>query len=239
MAFDIKPQRGSERVKAWVYAILNPVIESLRRETLLLKTGNLSWRVRSRRLEYVRPISDLVDGSQLPNLEDFLAEHPSFVDRFRQHDSALGTVEHATTEYALGLLKAPGFGKLVDDCLTDYESRMSSNPLYPDLREIPGKLSEHIAEFIANDCKSLPRHYTLYHFWKEYEARFEDYFGGIKETQHYNVRGKTRDLLDISERLTADLENLRLTLVREYDIPAAPIETTRGLQLENASPRTQ
>ena len=107
MSFDIKPGRGSERVKAWVYTILNPVIDSLRRETELLKSGNLSWRVRSRRCEYIRPIAELIDANQQPNLEDFLAEHPTFGDRFSQHDSALAGVEQATTEYVQGLLKAP------------------------------------------------------------------------------------------------------------------------------------
>jgi hypothetical protein len=89
MAFDVKPGRGSERVKAWVYAILNPVIEALRREIELLRSGNLSWRVHSRRCEYIRPISVLIDWDQQPNLEDFIAEHPTFGSRFGKHDSAL------------------------------------------------------------------------------------------------------------------------------------------------------
>src|SRR5258708_39504176 len=93
MSFDIKPGRGSERVKAWVYTILNPVIDSLRRETDLLKSGNLSWRAHSRRLEYIRPLSELIDANQQPHLEDFLAEHPVFGDRFSQHDLALAGVQ--------------------------------------------------------------------------------------------------------------------------------------------------
>jgi hypothetical protein len=237
MSFDIKPGRGSERVKAWVYTILNPVIDSLRRETELLKSGNLSWRVHSRRCEYIRPIAELIDANQQPNLEDFLAEHPTFADRFTQHDSALAALEKATTESVQLLLKAPGFQEQVRKCIENYEAMLPFNPTHPDLRDLPGKIAEYIAEFIANNSKALPRHYTLYAFWKEYAEGFQHYSAGFDETKHHNVRGKAQELLAVSEQLRVDLEALRLSLVREYDIPAAPIEPPRNTPLENALPR--
>lgn len=237
MTFDIKPGRGSERVKAWVYAILNPMIDSLRREVELLKDGNLSWRVHSRRCEYIRPIAELIDPQQQPNLEDFLAERPTFSDRFRQHDSVLAGLEKATTESVQELLRASGFQELVSSCLANYEALLPHNPAYPDLRDMPGKIAEYVAEFIANNSKSLPRHYTLYAFWKQYGENFQEYFEGFEETKRHNVRGRARELLGISERLRIDLEALRLTLVREYDIPAAPIEVPRNTPSENALSR--
>jgi hypothetical protein len=237
MSFDIKPGRGSERVKAWVYAILNPVIDSLRRETDLLKSGNLSWRAHSRRLEYIRPISELIEADQQPNLEDFLAEHPTFGDRFGQHDSALAGLERATTEYVQGLLKASSFRERVNKYLEHYEAHLPFNPAYPDLLSRRDEIPEYVAEFIVNDSKSLPRHYAMYSFWKEYAEQFQDDFGGFTESAHDNVKGKTRELLGISEQLRIDLETLRLTLVREYDIPAAPIEPPRNTPSENAVPR--
>jgi hypothetical protein len=237
MNFDVKPGRGSERVKAWIYTILNPVIDSLRREAELLKVGNLSWRVHSRRCEYIRPISEVIEVNQQPNLEDFLTEYSTFSDRFSEHDSALAAVEHATTEYVLGLLKASDFQEQVRECLKNYEAILPFNPTYPDLHTLPGKVDEYVAEFIANNSRSLPRHYTLYHFWKEYAETFQGYFDGFTETTHYNVRGKTRELLDISKRIRIDLETLRHTLVSEYDIPAAPIVPPGRTPSEAVSPR--
>jgi len=234
MSFDVKPGRGSERVKAWVYTILNPVIDSLRRETGLLKSGNLSWRVHSRRCEYIRPISELIDWDQQPNLEDFLAEHPTFGDRFSRHDSALAGLEQAITKSVQELLSAPDFQGQVSKCLDDYESRLRpANPTYPDLLELQGKTAEYVAEFLANNSRALPRHYTLYAFWSEYAEAF---FRAFAETTQYDVSDKTRELLGISEELRVDLEALRLTLVREYDVPAAPIEPPRATP-ENNSPR--
>ena len=235
MTFHTKPGRGSERVKAWVYAILNPLIDSLRRETELLRSGNLSWRVHSRRCEYIRPITELLDPNQQPNLEDFLAEHPTFSDRFSQHDSALAAVEKATTESVQALLRVPKFQEQVQHCLANYEALLPHNPTYPDLLEVRGKIAEYVAEFIANNTRSLPRHYTLYAFWKEYAEGFQVYSAGFDETKDLNVRGKAQELLSISEQLRADLEALRLALVREYDIPAAPIVATHTASADNAS----
>lgn len=238
MSFDIKPGRGSERVKAWVYTILNPVIDSLRREVELLKAGNLSWRVHSRRCEYIRPITELIDANHQPNLEDFLAEHPTIGDRFAKHDSALASVERSVTEYVQGLLNAFDFQERVSKCIDDYESRLRlSNPTCPDLRDLPGRVADYVAEFLANNSRSLPRHYTMHVFWKAYSGEFQDYFSGFSETIHYNVRGKTQDLLSLAEQLRIDLESLRLTLVREYDIPAAPIQPPNNNYQENAFSR--
>jgi hypothetical protein len=36
------PPQHSKRVQAWVYAIMNPLIENLRRENSLLDRGNLT-----------------------------------------------------------------------------------------------------------------------------------------------------------------------------------------------------
>jgi len=238
MSFDVKPGRGSERVKAWVYTILNPVIDSLRRETDLLKSGNLSWRVHSKRFEYIRPIAELIDVNQQPNLEDFLAEHPTFGERFNQHDSALAILEKAVTDYVEGLLRASDFREQVRESLDDYESRLrEANPTYPDLREPRDKTAEYVAEFLANNSRSLPRHYTLYAFWKEYAAKFDAIFRAFAEPTYHGVKGKTQELLDISQRLRIDLEALRLALVREYDVPAAPLDPPHSVFQENASRR--
>ena len=96
MTSDIKPEKGSERVKSWVYAILNPAIESLRRETALLKTGNLSWRAHTKRCEYIRPVDELIDPPSQPILDDFLAEDPTLRDHFNKHDAALARLEEKT-----------------------------------------------------------------------------------------------------------------------------------------------
>lgn len=236
MAFDIKPGRGSERVKAWVYAILNPLIDSFRRETELLKSGNLSWRVHSRRCEYIRPVAELIDFDQRPNLEDFLAENPTFGERFDEHDSAVSAIEQAAARFVQGLLQSKSFRELVAESLSSYESRSrTSNPTYLELvGHLGERAAEYIAEYLVNNTQSLPRHYVHYAFWESFAPEFNRF----KASQRFTARAEAaKELRDLSERLRADMETLRLTLCREFDIPAAPIEVPRGAPAENASLR--
>jgi hypothetical protein len=237
MSFDIKPSRGSERVKAWVYAILNPFIDSLRQQVDLLKVGNLSWRAYSKQCEYIRPISDLIEPNQQPNLDDFLAEHPAFEERFNQHDSALVRLERNLAEYVNRLLKTPAFLQEVARCIENYEARLPFNPSYPDLTKRRDTIPEYIAEFIVNNATTLPRHYAMYSFWKEYAEIFRQDFGDFTEPAHDNLKAETRELLGVTEQLRNDLEALRHALVGEYDIPAAPIDPMRTAVSENAAPR--
>jgi hypothetical protein len=239
MAFDIKPGRGSERVKAWVYAIMNPLIDSFRRETELLKAGNLSWRIHSRRCEYIRPVAELIDFDQRPNLEDFLAENPIFRDRFAEHDSVLIEVEQTTSLFVRDLLTSSNFQQRVAQCLADYESgERPSHPTYPDLSDnlsvLPSRIPDFVAEFIVNNTMSLPVHYTLYAFWVAFAGKFEDFFLSFRQSPAAKAVQK---LATTSEHLGVDLESLRLALCREYDIPAAPIESSRSPSVENASVR--
>jgi hypothetical protein len=235
MTPEVKPEKGSERVKAWVYAVLNPIIESLRREAGLLRTGNLSWRLHTKRCEYIRPIEDLVDPSHLPILEDFLAEDPTFRERFREHDVALATLGEAATESFQRLLQAPIFQGRVDQLLREYEaSRQNGDTTRPNLLDIATKVPEYVAEYLVNNAGSLPRHHTMYAFWESFGPEFTTFKGRVtfKATE-----AAARNLLETSEKLRLELESLRLSLCREYDIPAAPIEQLRSASVESSLSR--
>jgi len=233
MAFDIKAGRGSERIKAWVYAIMNPLIDSFRRETELLKNGNLSWRVHSRRCEYIRPVAELIDFDQRPNLEDFLAENPNFHARFDDHDVAVAAVEQAAARFVQGLLQSSPFKKEVAECLRNYESQARpSNPAYPELiGYVRERAAEYIAEYLVNNIKSLPRHYVHYAFWELFAPEFEQF---RQRSTCAATSEAAKKLLKVTEKLSVDVEALRLNLCRQYDIPAAPIEAPRSPAIENA-----
>jgi len=224
MPSDTKPERGSERVKGWVYAILNPVIDGLRRETSLLKTGNLTWRAFSRRCESIRPISDYIDVFHEPILEDLLAEDGALRPRLEEHDSALSKLEETAARYVQTLIRATPFQKEVAECLKNYSSMRSSNPAFLELTNTE-RVPEYVAEYLVNSTESLPRHYTMHSFWEA----FRDEFAAFKNRQTFvALNTSAGSLRQISEGLQRDLESRRLTLVREYDIPAAPIETARS-----------
>jgi hypothetical protein len=220
MASSTRPERGSERVKAWVYAILTPLIEALRRETSLLKTGNLSWRAYKKRCEYIHPTQELINPSHEPILDDLLSEDSNLRGRLNEHDSALEKLETAASKFAQELTQASAFQGLITECLSKYASMRDLNPLLPDLGDasrIPG----YVAEFLVNNTETLPQHYTMFSFWETFRPEFMQF---KQRSSFHAISHCTESLTRISDKLRPDLETMRLNMAREYDIPAAPIE---------------
>jgi len=71
-------RKQSRRVAAWIYVVINPIIDSLQRELSFLNSGNLTWRSRTNQCELIKTIQEYVDPGQWPNYQVFLAEYKSF-----------------------------------------------------------------------------------------------------------------------------------------------------------------
>ena len=225
------PPPHSKRVQAWVYVILNPVIESLRRELLLLDKGNLSWRFYSKKCEYIRPISEYIEGSQLPNFEDFLADglNAGFKSSVDAHDSAVFGVEAAATRFFDGLVHSTLFLKEVESAFHEYESSARDKPQYPAPDSIRGDLPKYVGEYLINRTDLLPDHYLMHKFWKEFRSKFELFaaeFEPYQQRESFRALKRSSDALKgISQGLLPALEKHRYWLCSTYDIPAAPIPT--------------
>ena len=217
------PPQHSNRVQAWVYYILNPVIESLHREAFFLAKGNLTWQGDTRRCEYIRPIREYIEYPQLPNYEDFVADplNPSFSAKFEEHDRALSVVESSAAEFADGLMHSEPFQKQVKDSLEQYQSTASASGQYLYL----GSLPRAVAALLVNRIDVLPHHYGTRQFWEIYKNMFETYH---EDPSFRAVKTAADALKDVSSKLVLDLENHRQILCRTFDIPAAPIPTGKS-----------
>ena len=220
----------SRRVQAWVYAIMNPLIESLRRETRLLGEGNLSWRAYSKRCEYIRPIPEYIESSQWPNYVDFLADqvNAGFRERFERHDHQVCDVESTASRFFIGLTDSDEFQKQVEDALQKYLAAARGNPQYPDLGTIRD-LARVVAENLINRADHLPPHYMTHKFWEDYRGRFSHYHNppSFQELDQAAIA-----LHESSKNLLSDLEGHRRDLCVTYDIPAAPIPTDKSHNLD-------
>ena len=67
---------GRERRKAWIYSVINPLLEGLRIEATFLARENWTFRRYNRELEFIRPARILVGHVSLPNLEDLEKSKP-------------------------------------------------------------------------------------------------------------------------------------------------------------------
>jgi hypothetical protein len=230
MALNIEtPPPRSNRVQAWVYAILNPLIESFRRELQLLQLGNLSWRFYSRKCEYIRPVLEYIDGDQLPNFEDFLADrlNEGFGSYFDAHDSNLSVLESSAATFFDGLMHSNLFLKEVQKAFDEYKARAEGKPLYPAAEPIERDLPKYVAEYLINRTELLPSHYLTHKFWEEFRSRFElsaAEFEPYRQRESFQrLNQSVHTLNNVSRELLARLEQHRYTLCSTYDIPAAPL----------------
>jgi hypothetical protein len=236
MVSDVQtPPQHSKRVEAWVYAVLNPLIENLGREIFLLNKGDLTWRFRSRKCEYIHPICEYIDISQWPNYEDFIADplNPGFREKFEGHDRALADVEASASRFSDGLIHSDLFLKQIEDSVAEYESIARTNPLYRYMELMREDLPRAVAEFLVNRVVVLPHHYIAHKFWEEYRDKFDvsaQEFEPYGQRQSFRALVQARAVLNnAAEKLLDYLNAHRQLLCRTYDIPAAPIPENRSV----------
>lgn len=225
----LPPKKQSRRVAAWIYAVINPIIDSLQREILLLDSGNLTWRSYSSRCEMIKPIQEYVDSTQWPNYQDFLEEHPKsiFVPGFKQHDMILDVLNSASQALFSRLLSWPAFLDSLQVALNAYEGRRES--LGPTAQPLvdAGEVKEEVAQHLINNSQTLPSHYVISSFWNsEGRARLSSL---RNDATFRPVHESRTNLLKHSAKLKRALEAYRLSLSRDYDVPAAPVP---GVPLE-------
>src|SRR2546427_9279669 len=214
--------RQSRRVAAWIYAVINPIVEGLEHELEFLKKGNLTWRSTTKRCEYIRTIQEYVDSRQWPNYKDFLndSENTIFLKTFEPHDKDLANVNSGAAEVYGVLLSWTPFSEEVQRSLESYESRRASEPQLPSFNLVRKELVQVAAENVINFVQSLPQHYTYSSFWN-HASRDLLTFRNLPHFSHF-LEAQTH-LHEISSALKGALEDHRLRLSRKYDVPAAPV----------------
>lgn len=230
---DTKPGRHSRRVAAWIYTVINPIIDAIRSETELLGKGDLTWRSHSKRFEHIRPVRQYIDAHYLPNFEDFLADNPEFAGRFETHDNGVSAAEEQARRFYEIITASPIFIEQVKRTAQEYESKVDpSSPYTPSLQPMADDLPKYVAENLINTAGALPQHYTIHKFWELYGQEFRSHisdFETYKDRQSFKaLEQAVRKLSTVSTALRGDLEKYRLHLCRKFDLPAAQPVVPQG-----------
>ncbi len=219
---DNERPRQERRVAAWIYVVINPIIDSLERELGLLENGKLSWRSDTSRCEYIRTIQEYVDSRQWPNYKDFLHEKENevFLKAFGTHDADLERVNAEAERLYKWLLSWDEFSRGISVSLDRYEQHRATQPGWPSFYSVRKELDQAGAENVINNIQSLPRHYVYSFFWNFVAS---EQLGIRRHSEFRSLLEAQADLRQASSELKARLEDHRLSLSRNYDIPAAPV----------------
>lgn len=214
------PKRHSRRVAAWLYVVLNPVVELLQRESELLEHGNLTWRFTTKRCEFIRVIQEYVDSTQWPNYYDFLAEHTVFVKAFKRHDEYVEKLNSLAAQTCEWLLSLYDFTATVEKLANQYNDQPMSRTFPGTSVGSQNELVKYCAEYLINNVQQLPSHYSLSGFWNSSNTPLL----GFRNLPRFKPLEKAeKQLLVSSDLLKRAVVSRRLSLSREFDVPAAPV----------------
>lgn len=209
-------RRGRERRKAWIYSVINPILEGLSIEAAFLAKGNWTFRRYNRDLEFIRPVPMLVGYKDRPNLEDFTGSNPRAKKEIKRRDAKREKLGDACRVAFDSLAGNPDFERKVTECFQAVEA------------ETPGATNrfvhsavmahEVVAEAVVNNG-GVPDHAGFYPFWSRFRDEFLRFRVGIK---FENADQAGSDLRKNNDALFSELSQLRTALAEEYDIPWAP-----------------
>lgn len=81
-----EPIKGSRRVEAWIYTVINPLIEALKVEKSFLKDRNWTWRYETKSLEFILPLENYIDSASLPNFQQFFKAYLAIEQMRKKHE---------------------------------------------------------------------------------------------------------------------------------------------------------
>lgn len=210
-------RKGSERVKAWIYSVLNPLMEALRAENTLLSKENITWRYRTGEPEFILLARNLIQPSAQPNYDDLLRGRPDLKPAIDGRDEKVRALFQAARDCWKHLTQYNPLRPIVEQQLEQWKKE--GNP-YPGRAVPEEEFWLLIAEHLMNNVEELPYHYANRDFWSRFRQSFLAYRFAPPFSQ---LEKSIAELKKSNEGLIDTLDQARSHLCEEYDIPAAPI----------------
>ncbi len=210
-------RKGTERPKAWIYSIMNPLMEDLLAENQLLAKKNITWRYQTTEMEFIRKTRDRVSPLARPNYDDLLRGRPDMQPSMATRDAKVETLNQAAHTCWTHLTQYDWFRLGVEQWLKQWTEEGNA---YPGGAVPKEEFWLQAAEHVINDVKELPYHYASQAFW----SRYQQIFLGNRTGMPFSELERTiLELEKNNKSLIEILDQTRSHLCEEYDIPAAPI----------------
>jgi len=208
-----------ERRKAWIYTVINPLLEGLRIEETFLARNNWTFRRYNRELEFIRPARILIGYKSVPNLEDLTASKPDMGEAIKDRETRREKLRAGCEAAFEALIAEPDFRQRVDNAKRESpgEARTLEHPAVP--------FYEVVAEAVVNHG-GVPSHAGFYPFW----SRFQSEFLSLRIGPAFEAADQAgREFRECNDDLERKLTQLRSALAEDDDIPWAPYDDAPAL----------
>jgi len=209
---------GRERAKAWIYSVINPLLDALKVQSVFLKRRNWTFRFYNGNLEFIRPLDGYINFQSRPNWEDFIASNPSARKRIEDRDRRREELRKACNLAWRHLVDLEEFRQQVLTLLDRF--RAEEPPSNHRVSGLPdGEFHKLVAERIVNDIGNITEDSADFRFW----SRFRDDLIQFRRGSSFELMERAG--LDLSERnneVTEELGRAREELASKLDIPWAP-----------------
>jgi hypothetical protein len=209
---------GRERGKAWIYSVINPLLEALKTQSVFLKRRNWTFRFSSGNLEFIPPLHAYITYQGRPNWEDFIASNPSARERIENRDRQREELRKACNLAWHYLVDLEEFRQKVLTSLDRF--RAEEPPAYHGVSGLPDEeFHKLVAERIVNDIGNIAEDYRDYRFW----SRFRDELMQFRRGPIFEQMEQAGlELGNCNNEVTAELARVREELASKLDIPWAP-----------------
>ncbi len=163
----------------------------------------------------IRPLENYIDTPALPIFEEFFDEYPKLNRQREKHDELWAALLENCRVAFDSLLESSDFQEKVRMTLSEF-------PEYPGGAVPREDFVKLIAQYVVNNIRQLPSHYTTAHFW----SRFGQEFLALRTPEAFNrLDASGHQFLEFDGKLVTTFKNFGSELRKEYDIPAAPVDT--------------
>jgi hypothetical protein len=232
---------GPRTVRAWFDTVINPLLKGLTDERSRLVHFNWTFQFRPAALESIRPVKHYVLSNAQANLEQFLGFYEPVKKSVDEHDRLVAALTEACRKLHGSLVNRSPLPRLYRE-LTSERSLRSALEKHGRAHRPPGQNwtqenllseifggyppSDHLAvlaqfaQYIANHTGDLADHMTTAPFWNEYRERLLTTLQSPEVRRQYAATTSVGSrLMKTSGALSNELQEIRLKLSIEYDVP--------------------
>jgi hypothetical protein len=212
-----------ELARTWVITVINPVVESLRREKVWLGPKNWSWRYSTGGFEHLWPVASYVDPAYSDNLAEFRGWYPEVAQAIDRHDALLMQLATACRKTLEHLLDSEDFRRVLEDA--DAAARNRGINIEEARGAVPADdWPRLMAQYLINNIGLLPEYYTTAGYWKVAGSTVL----GIKNDEAWREEFTPLEriggrLLRATEQAEVTIVSIRQRYTRQFGLPPVPL----------------